>query len=128
MLRRTKIIEGDCLVVLAKLCASKKYNEYFDFIFLDGPKAQYDNMLEMILLLLKPEGMLVADNILFRGYVEEGTKPKSRRYKTIIERLNHFIEKCKNHSNLYEFELNNTEDGMIFVKKRTKWKIKNLKF
>ena len=118
--KRVKIKNGDCMVILANLCSSKKYNEFFDFIFLDGPKAQYDNMLELLLLLLKPNGLLVADNVLFRGYVEEGTKPKSRRYKTIIERLNQFIEKCKNHPELYNFELNNTEDGMIFVKKRAK--------
>lgn len=116
--KRVKIIESDCMVVLANMASSKKYHEYFDFIFLDGPKAQYDNMLELLLILLKPNGRFVADNVLFRGYVDGENKPVSRRYKTIIERLNKFIENCKNHKDLTEFTLNSTEDGMIFATKR----------
>ena len=116
--KRVKIIEGDCLVILANMVSSKKYDNYFDFVFLDGPKAQYDNMLDLIMNLLKPNGTFVADNVLFRGYVDGENKPVSRRYKTIIERLNKFIEKCKNHPKLTDFILNNIEDGMIFAKKR----------
>lgn len=118
--KRVKILNGDCLVILANMVSSKKYNEYFDFIFLDGPKAQYDNMLELLMILLKPNGKFVADNVLFRGYVDGENKPVSRRYKTIIERLNRFIENCKNHQDLTDFSLNTTEDGMIFAKKRGK--------
>lgn len=114
---RVKIYEGDCLVGLANMVASKKYDEYFDFIFLDGPKAQYDKMLELLIIMLAPSGTLIVDNVLFRGYVNKTNKPVSRRYKTIIQRLNNFIENCKNHSKLTEFVLNSTEDGMIFAKK-----------
>ena len=114
---RVKIELGDCLVILAKMVASKKYDGYFDFIFLDGPKAQYDQMLELLLILLADGGTFVADNVLFRGYVEGDKKPPTKRFKTIIKRLNDFIEKCKNHSNFVNFELNSTEDGLIFAKK-----------
>ncbi|MBO5345131.1 MAG: class I SAM-dependent methyltransferase, partial [Clostridia bacterium] len=61
--KRVKIIEGDCLVELAKMVASNNATETFDFIFLDGPKAQYDGMLEMLLLLLKEGGVFIADNV-----------------------------------------------------------------
>ena len=114
---RVKILRGDCLVILAKMVASKNYDEYFDFIFLDGPKAQYEQMLELLIILLKSGGTLVVDNVLFRGYVEGENAPPTKRYKTIIKRLNNFIEKCKNHPKLANFELNSTEDGMIFAKK-----------
>ena len=116
--KRVKIIEGDCLVALANMANSGKYNEHFDFVFLDGPKAQYENMLDLIVMMLKPDGVFVADNVLFRGYVEGENKPATKRYKTIIERLNRFIESCKNHKDLTDFELNTIEDGMIFAKKR----------
>ena len=76
-------------------------------------------MLELLLILLAPSGTFVVDNVLFRGYVEGENKPASRRYKTIIDRLNRFIESCKNHKELTDFELKNVEDGMIFAKKRT---------
>ncbi|MBE5755323.1 MAG: methyltransferase domain-containing protein [Clostridiales bacterium] len=117
--KRVRIEEGDCLVILANMAASGKYNNYFDFVFLDGPKAQYETMLDLIVMMLKPNGTFVADNVLFRGYVEGENKPASRRYKTIIDRLNRFIESCKNHKDLTDFELKNVEDGMIFAKKRT---------
>ena len=36
------------------------------------------------------------------------------RYRTLYEK---FIEKCKNHKNLCEFQLKEIEDGIIFAKK-----------
>lgn len=115
--KRVKILSGDCLVVLAKMVASNKYDGYFDFIFLDGPKAQYGQMLELLIILLKSGGTMVVDNVLFRGYVDGQTKAPTKRYKTIIKRLDEFIEICKSHSKLCDFELNSVEDGMIFVRK-----------
>lgn len=116
-LNRVKILEGDCLVILAEMVASKKYEGYFDFIFLDGPKAQYQRMLELLIILLESGGTLLVDNVLFRGYVEGEKTPPTKRYKTITKRLNEFIEKCKNHPKLVKFELISTEDGMISAKK-----------
>ena len=121
---RVKIIKGDCLVAISKLLSSEKYNEYFDFIFLDGPKAQYDLMLEGLLKLLSPNGTLVADNVLFRGYVDGDIKAPTKRYKTIIKRLNTFIENCKNNPQIVNFKLIDTEDGIIVATKGKKWKKK----
>jgi len=117
LLNRAKIIEGDCLVEIAKMVASKKYDNYFDLIFLDGPKAQYNAMLESLIILLKNGGTFIADNVLFRGYTLGETKAPTKRYKTIVKRLNDFIENCKNNPNLVDFELKNIEDGIIFAKK-----------
>ena len=114
---RVKIITGDCLVELTRMVNNPKYKEYFDFIFLDGPKAQYDSMLDGLIYLLKPNGVFLADNVLFRGYISGENTAPTRRYKTIIKRLNHFIENCKNHKILTEFELISLEDGLIFAKK-----------
>ncbi len=117
LINRVKIIEGDCLVEIARLISNPEYKNYFDFIFLDGPKAQYDSMLDGLLYLLKPNGIFLADNVLFRGYIAGKNTAPTRRYKTIIKRLNQFIENCKNHKNLTDFELINIEDGLIFAKK-----------
>lgn len=115
---RVKIIEGDCHIEIAKMLYSGKYDEYFDMIFLDGPKAQYNLMLDGLLLLLKKDGIFVADNVLFRGYVTGENSPPTKRFKTIIKRLNEFIENCKTNENLTDFCLNETEDGIIFAKKK----------
>ena len=57
---------------------------YFDFIFLDGPKAQYEYMLDNLIKLLKPNGTLLADNVGFRGYTNGENTPPTKRFKTII--------------------------------------------
>ena len=116
---RVKLVEGDCLVELAKMVASKNFFETFDFIFLDGPKAQYDAMLELLLILLKKNGVFLADNVTFRGYITGEIQAPTRRYKTIVKRLNTFIENCKNSPNLTQFNLINVEDGLIFAIKDT---------
>ena len=124
LIDRVEIIEGDCMVEIAKMVASKNFDNHFDMIFLDGPKAQYDLLLKSLLILLKPKGIFVADNVLFRGYVQGDTKAPTRRYKTIIKRLNEFIENCKNNPNLEKFELKNIDDGIVFAKKVNKWRVK----
>ena len=115
--RRVKLILGDCQVEIAKMLASKKYDNYFDIIFLDGPKAQYSNMLDNLLYMLAPNGTFIADNVLFRGYIESPESAPTKRYKTIIKRLNTFIEACKNHKKLTNFKLIYIEDGIITAQK-----------
>lgn len=116
-LSRVKVVKGDCMVEIAKMVASKQYDDFFDLIFLDGPKAQYGSLLDSLVMLLKPNGVFVADNVLFRGYVNGETTAPTKRYKTIIKRLNDFIENCKNHQFLTDFNLISVEDGMLFAKK-----------
>ena len=57
----------------------------FDMIFLDGAKAHYIHMLDDCIRLLKRNGILIADNVLFRGMVS-GEKPLIRRKITIIKK------------------------------------------
>ena len=115
---RVRIISGDCHVEIAKLLYSGEFDGYFDMIFLDGPKAQYNLLLDGLLLLLKSGGWLVADNVLFRGYVENSKTVPTKRYKTIIKRLGEFIERVKTHDGLTDFKLLDVEDGVIFVRKK----------
>ncbi len=115
--KRAKVSTCDCLVTLARLVSSKKFDGYFDMIFLDGPKAQYLQMFDLLMILLKDNGTFIADNVLFHGYVDGTISEPSRRYKTIVKRLNEFIEICKNSKLLTKFELKNIDDGIIFAKK-----------
>lgn len=116
--KRAKIIVSDCMIETAKMVASKQFDGQFDMIFLDGPKAQYELILDNLVMLLASGGTLVADNVLFRGYVSGEENAPTKRYKTIIKRLNNFIEKCKNHSDLKNVKVIKIEDGMIQATKR----------
>ena len=42
-------------------------DEVFDMIFLDGPKAHYIYMLDECVRLLKKGGVLISDNVLYKG-------------------------------------------------------------
>lgn len=114
--KRTNILDGDCLVILANLASQEKYRNHFDLIFLDGPKAQYDKMLNLLILMLKSGGTLIVDDVLFHQNLNQEGKV-SRRFKTIASRLENFIENCKNNPNFSEFIIKNIEDGIIFAKK-----------
>lgn len=118
--KRVKILFGDCHVKIAEMVADNKFKDYFDFIFLDGPKAQYSLLLENLIYLLKPNGTLVVDNVLFRGYTTNEQVAPTKRFKTIIKRLNDFIDMCKNHKELYDIKLIDTEDGILYAKKISK--------
>lgn len=118
--KRVKILFGDCHVKIAEMVADNKFKDYFDFIFLDGPKAQYSLLLENLIYLLKPNGTLVVDNVLFRGYTTNEQIAPTKRFKTIIKRLNDFIDMCKNHKELYDIKLIDTEDGILYAKKISK--------
>ena len=79
-------------------CDAKAYldscNEKFDFIFLDGPKGQYLHYLEQLINLLNNGGVLFADNVLFRGYVNGGVE-YPHKFKTIVTNLRQFLEKIQ---------------------------------
>ncbi len=65
-------------------------NKQFDFIFLDGPKAHYLEYYPRLKQMLSSGGVLVADNVLFRGYVDPKNK-FPRRFITIVKRMRKFL-------------------------------------
>lgn len=81
---RVKLYLGDAEAVIDTLSGP------FDLVFLDGPKGQYLRQLEALLPKLAPGAVILADNVLFRGYVR-GEKEAPRRYKTIVKRLREYL-------------------------------------
>lgn len=92
---------GDAAAILETLAGP------FDFIFIDAAKGQYPIYWEKTVPLLSENGIIAADNVLFRGYVQSGIKPP-RRYKTIVKRLKRYLELVENHP---EFETTVYPDG-----------------
>jgi predicted O-methyltransferase YrrM len=69
---RVNVIVGDAQRMLHKIAGP------FDLIFQDGDKKQYGPMLDTLVELLRPGGLLVTDNVLWSGDVVPGfnAKPK----------------------------------------------------
>lgn len=82
---KIKILEGDCLEILEKL------DEPFDLIFMDAGKGHYNHFLPHCLRLLKDDGVIIADNVLFRGMVASDELVKRRKI-TIVKRMRTYLE------------------------------------
>ncbi len=78
------VINNDAKAVLPTLTGE------YDIIFLDGPKAHYIYMLNDCIRLLRKGGILIADNILYKGMIADD-EHVIRRKITIVKRLRHFI-------------------------------------
>jgi predicted O-methyltransferase YrrM len=86
---RVHVVVGDAQRMVAKVSGP------FDLIFQDGDKRQYVPMLDRLVNLLRPGGLLVTDNILWNGEVVPGfiSRPKrdandTRAIAEYNERLN----------------------------------------
>ena len=71
---RATVFQGDAREIVHKMTGQ------FDLVFLDGPKAQYVDFLPYIKKMMNDGGVLVADNVIFHGFVEYLTAKKYRSY------------------------------------------------
>ena len=77
----------------------KNEEKVYDVVFLDGNKGHYIHMLEDCKRILKPGGLLICDNVLFRGMIDK-SKPLIRRKITIVKRLRKFLDAISEDSEL----------------------------
>lgn len=82
---RINAVKGDAADILTN------EKETYDVVFLDGNKGHYIHMLDDCKRILKPGGLLICDNVLFRGMIDK-SKPLIRRKITIVKRLRMFLE------------------------------------
>ncbi len=62
----------------------------FDFVFLDGPKAQYEKYLFDLKRLLKKGGTLFADDVLLYGWVS-GEEPTPQKRHSIVDKIRSYL-------------------------------------
>nr|WP_300002370.1 O-methyltransferase [Tissierella sp.] len=80
-----KILLGEAEAVLPTL------TEKYDLIFIDASKGHYMDFFNEALKFLSPKGMIVSDNVLFRGMVATDELVKRRKI-TIVKRLRSFLK------------------------------------
>lgn len=88
-----KIIHGDASEEIQRL------EDKFDCIFLDGAKGHYVHLLPQCLRLLKNGGLLISDNVLFRGMIASNDLVKRRKI-TIVKRMRNYLETISKHPSL----------------------------
>ncbi|MBO5222164.1 MAG: O-methyltransferase [Clostridia bacterium] len=105
------LFEGDAAVILPNLSGP------YDLIYLDAAKGQYPAYLPDCVRLLREGGVFLVDDVLFRGQVPAG-KPDCHRNQTIVNRLDAFIRRLKDHPQLTTTVLP-ISDGMTVSVKRS---------
>jgi len=78
-------LEGDARKILTTLDSA------FDFVFVDAAKGEYLEYLSLIYPLIAPGGLLVVDNVLFRGWVVPGST-FAPKYERMVGGLRQFLE------------------------------------
>ena len=66
---KIEVIIGPALETLDKFIEDEENVGTFDFAFIDADKGNYPNYYERIITLLKPNGFLIIDNVLWDGFV-----------------------------------------------------------
>jgi len=103
------ILEGDATQILPTL------NDKYDMIFIDAAKGKYPFFLEQSLRLLNDNGIIFADNILFKGYVlSDYNKHKQR---TAVNHLREFIKLSTENPEL-ETKILEVGDGLAIIKRK----------
>ena len=71
----------------------KKENNYFDIVFIDADKNNYKEYYDNTLELIKKNGLIIIDNVLWHGEVAD--KNNNEKYTNIIRDFNEYVKKDK---------------------------------
>ena len=107
---KINIIQGDCLEILENL------DDKYDLIFMDAGKGHYNHFLPHCLRLLKDDGIIIADNVLFRGMVASDDLVKRRKI-TIVKRMRTYLDLVSSDENLITSVIP-MGDGIAVTKRR----------
>jgi predicted O-methyltransferase YrrM len=90
---RITVIFGDALEVLEDI----ESKHTFDAIFIDAAKGQYQKFFTLSQNSLSEDGMIISDNVLFRGLVAT-PEQSEKRLKNMVKKLNAYNEWIMEHS------------------------------
>jgi len=83
----------------------------YDLIFIDAAKGQYIKFFEKYKHYLNPHGVIITDNINFHGYVGESSKIDSKNLKSLVEKIESYIDFLKENKE-FETKFYDKGDGL----------------
>jgi predicted O-methyltransferase YrrM len=110
--QRVSVVVGDAQRMLAKVAGP------FDVIFQDGDKEQYLTLLDRLVELLRPGGLLITDNVLWDGEVVPGFKATRRRDVASTEAISKYNERIAGHPQLMTIVVPLRDGVSISMKRR----------
>ena len=100
---KINIYEGDAVEILPTL------NEKYDVVFIDAAKGKYPFFLKEALRMINSNGVILADNILYKGYVMSDYNKHKQR--TAVRNLREYIKEVTENPEL-ETEILEVGDGL----------------
>lgn len=91
---RVSVVVGDAQLKIAKVAGP------FDLIFQDGNKSLYTPLLDRLVALLRPGGLLVTDNVLWAGEVVPGFQKTPRKNPDETRAIIEYNERVAAHPQL----------------------------
>lgn len=104
------IIEGEAEEILPMVKGE------FDLIFIDAAKGQYLEFFNHCVQMLKPDGVIISDNILYKGMIASN-ELVIRRKKTIVKRMRDYLKYICNHEGFHTSIIPIGDGVAISVKK-----------
>ena len=104
---KIRIYEGDAVEILPTL------NEKYDMVFIDAAKGKYPFFLKEAIRMTNKNGIIFADNILYKGYVMSDYNKHKQR--TAVRNLREYIKEVSENTNL-ETEILEVGDGLAVSK------------
>ena len=101
------IYQGDAVEILPTM------NDKYDVVFIDAAKGKYPFFLKESLRMIKKDGVIFADNILYKGYVMSDYNKHKQR--TAVRNLREYIKEVSENPNL-ETEILEVGDGLAISK------------
>lgn len=105
LLDRVNLFVGDAREIVKMLTGE------YDFIFLDGPKGQYVTFLPYLTDLLSVGGVMVCDNVLYKGLVENIPQDKRHKHITVARNMRLFLDELTS-SERFKTVLHRVGDGV----------------
>lgn len=107
---KINIFEGDAVEILPTL------NEKYDMIFIDAAKGKYPFFLKEALRMINTNGIILADNILYKGYVMSDYNKHKQR--TAVRNLREYIKEVTENPDI-ETEILEVGDGLAISRIKT---------
>lgn len=106
---KINIIVGDAVDILPNI------NKKYDMIFIDAAKGKYPFFLNEALRMLNKNGVILADNILYKGYVMSDYNKHKQR--TAVRHLREYIKETTENPEL-DTKILEVGDGLAVTKRR----------
>lgn len=112
--KRIHVIFGDAL---DKIDEIEKHAPY-DVLFIDAAKGQYEKFLQLYEPFVKNGGLIIADNVLFKGMVSGEVESQSKRVAKMVEKLKNFNDKQMNNPHFQTMIYPIGDGVMVSIKKK----------